>query len=73
MTYGNNILEKRCDLCNNILEEGKMDVHELSKPYELPYEIKWDGTDCHITNKVVRHICAACLGKVMGTINSCMN
>lgn len=69
MTIGNNKICK-CDLCGNVLEEGGQDVRELSHPYEFPYEIKWDGTECTITNKVVKHICAPCLDKVMGTIKN---
>ena len=73
MTLGNSILEKRCDLCGNVLAEGMTDIHELSTPYELPYKIEWEGTKCTITNKVVRHICANCLGKIMETINGCLD
>lgn len=72
MTNGNNILTKRCDICNAILMEGEKDIHELSKPYEIPYEIKWNGTECNITNKVVRHICGFCLDKIMGTMQELM-
>lgn len=72
MTNGNNIMNKRCDLCGQILENGAKDIHELNKPYELPYEIKWDGTECNITNKVVRHICGGCLNKVMEAVKGCI-
>ena len=72
MTIGNNEVYKRCDLCGDVLEEGKEDIHELNKPYEFPHDIKWDGTKCTITNKVVRHICGSCLNKVMGAVKECM-
>lgn len=72
MTLGTNLIEDRCDLCGTVLEEGAKDIHELSKPYVLPYEIKWDGTQCTITNKVIEHICADCLETIMGVVKSCM-
>ena len=72
MTYGNNEVNVRCDLCNRFLLDGAKDVRELDKPYELPYEIKWEGTNCTITNKVVRHICADCLANVMDAVKNCM-
>ena len=72
MTNGNSILVKKCDLCNVTLKEAERDIHELNKAYEFPYQIKWDGTDCQITNKVVRHVCENCLNKVMVLMNSLM-
>jgi len=72
MTLGNNETIKRCDLCGLVLAEGEKDIHELNKPYELPHEIKWEGTKCTITNKVVRHICGSCLDKVMKAVKECM-
>ena len=72
MTLGTNILLDRCDLCGTVLEEGVKDIHELSKPYEFPYKIEWDGAQCHITNKVLKHICNSCLTRIMGTIGNCM-
>ena len=72
MTLGTNLLKDRCDLCGTVLEEGAKDIHELNKPYELPYKIEWNGTQCNITNKVVRHICGSCLTRIMGVVGNCM-
>jgi hypothetical protein len=72
MTLGTNILLDRCDLCGTVLEEGVKDIHELSKPYELPYKIEWEGTNCIITDKVVKHICSSCLTRIMGVVGNCM-
>lgn len=72
MTNGTSNTIKRCDLCGKILKDGAKDIHELNKPYELPYQIEWNGTECSITNKVVRHICNDCLTKVMETVKGLM-
>lgn len=62
----------KCSLCENLLVEGGRDVHSFNKVYELPFEIKWNGTNCNITNKVVNSICSKCLGKIMDTVKECM-
>ena len=72
MTYGNNNDNVKCDLCGRYLESGTKDIKELDKPYELPVEIKWEGTHCTITNRVVRHVCADCLTSVMGAVKNCI-
>lgn len=70
---GNNVLFKKCDICGAILQDGEKDIQELSKPYELPYEIKWNGIECNITNKVVRHICQYCTEKIIDTMKGLMS
>lgn len=62
----------RCNLCEITLIEGGRDIHKLSKGYELPFEIEWNGIYCKITNKVVSSICSKCLGKIMNTVKECM-
>ena len=61
-----------CDLCNCLLTEGERDIHRLSKPYEIPEKIEWDGTKCNIKNRVVNKICKNCLGRIIDTVNSCI-
>ena len=65
-------MARKCSLCENVLIEYGRDVHDLSRNYELPFEIKWEGNDCCITNKVVNSICSKCLGKIMNTVKECM-
>lgn len=72
MTLGNNNVNVRCDLCGVILKEREQDVRELSNPYEIPYKIEWNSTECTITNKVVRHICNCCLDHIMDAARDCM-
>ena len=72
MTLENNNVNVRCDLCGIILKEREQDVRELSKPYEIPYKIEWNGIECTITNKVVRHICCHCLDHIMDAVRDCM-
>lgn len=62
----------KCNLCKKVLVEGGKDIHRLNKDYEMPMEIKWDGTKCDITNKLVNSICEDCLNVIMKAVNSCI-
>lgn len=55
---------KKCDLCGkNLVENGK-DILELNRPYEMPYEIKWNGANCKLENRVVNCICEECINEI---------
>ena len=63
---------EKCSLCKKVLTEGGCDVHNLSKPYEMPTKITWDGKKCSLDNIVIYRICKNCLNTVMEAVNSCI-